>query len=214
MNKLRFLLFSFVIVGLSAISEAQIFTGFGVQTGINYGESVIKETFTSEGVDFNYATDEADVAVNWGIFTRFEFGKIVFQPQILASNYNTKMRLSAPEFDSILTLKQNRFDIPLLLGYAPTKSFRFLIGPVYTRQLENKVQTDEFLFDEFKTIFNGGSWALQMGFGFDMGRLNIDCKYETNLGNITDSVTLKGTEFAFDQRSNSVQVTLGYDFIK
>lgn len=195
-------------------ANAQRFTALGIQTGINYGESVINKTFTSNGVNYDYITDEADVAVNWGLFARFRFAKIVFQPQILASNYNTKMRLSSPNFDSILTLQQNRFDIPLLFGFEPNKHVRALIGPVYTRMLENKVQSNKFLYDEFGTLFQGGTWALQMGFGFDMGRLNIDCKYETNLGNVTDSVKLKGNEFNFDQRQNTVQVTLGYDFIK
>lgn len=214
MMKLKIIGLVGLIVATFSYSAAQKFSGFGVLTGINYGESVIKETFTSNGVMFDYATDEADVAVSWGLFARFEVAKIVFQPQILASNYNTKMRLSSPNFDSILTLKQNRFDIPLLFGYAPNKHVRALIGPVYTRMLENKVQTNEFLFDEFKSVFKGGTWALQLGFGFDMGRLNIDCKYETSLGRITDSIIIKGETFAFDQRKNSVQVTLGYDFIK
>lgn len=194
--------------------QAQIFNGFGVATGVNYGESVIKETFTSNGVNYKYATDEADVAITWGVFTRFKVRKFIFQPQLMASNYNTKMRLSSPEFDSILTLKQNRFDIPLLFGYAPTKHTRLLLGPVYTRMLENKVQTNEFLFKESRQIFNGGTWALQLGFGFDMGRLAIDCKYETSLGRIAESATLKGHEFNFDQRNNTVQLVLGYDFIK
>ncbi len=206
------LLFSLCTLALG--SSAQIFNALGIQTGINYGEAVIDKTFTSNGTNYKYATDEADVAVNWGVFARFKVTKFIFQPGLLASNYNTRMRLSSPEFDSIFTLKQNRFDIPLLLGYAPTKSTRVLLGPVYTRMLENKVQTNEFLYDEFRTIFNGGSWALQMGFGFDMGRLAIDCKYETSLGKLTDSVTIKGYQANFDQRQNTVQVSLGYDFIK
>ena len=208
------ILLSILMLSVGQHVSAQIFTAFGIQTGVNYGESVIKETFTDNGVDFKYATDEADVAINWGVFMRFEVMKFGFQPQILASNYNTKMRLSSPEFDSILTLKQNRFDIPLLFAYAPNKRFRLLTGPVYTRMLENKVQTNEFLFEEFGQIFNGGSWAWQMGFGFDLGRLAIDCKYETSLGRIADDVTIRGKQYDFDQRSNTLQFTLGYDFIK
>ncbi len=206
-----------LIVGLvcsTLQSQAQIINGLGIATGINYGESVIKETFRSNGVDYQYASDEADVAITWGIFGRIKVTKFIFQPQLMASNYNTKMRLSSPEFDSILTLKQNRFDIPLLFGYAPTKHTRLLLGPVYTRMLENKVQTDKFLFEESRFLLKDGTWALQMGFGFDMGRLAIDCKYETSLGRIADAATIRGQEFKFDQRNNTVQVVLGYDFIK
>ncbi|MFT5725222.1 MAG: hypothetical protein ACI9JN_002346 [Bacteroidia bacterium] len=203
-----------LLMVIKSNASGQIFNAFGIATGINYGESVIKETFTSNGTNYKYVTDEADVAITWGVFARFKFTKFVFQPQLMASNYNTKMRLSAPAFDSILTLKQNRFDIPLLFGYAPTKHTRLLLGPVYTRVLENKVQTNDFLFKESKEIFKGGSWAMQMGFGFDMGRLAIDCKYETSLGKIADSAALKGYQFDFDHRNNTIQIMLGYDFIK
>ncbi|MCB9261529.1 MAG: outer membrane beta-barrel protein [Flavobacteriales bacterium] len=192
---------------------SQTFNAFGVKVGANYGESIINETFSQGGVDFNYATHEADVAVPWGIFTRFKVSKVVFQPEVLASNYKTKMKLSSPNYDSILTLKQNRFDIPLLFGYAPIKRFRLLTGPVYTKMLENNVGTNEFLFKEFKTVLNGGSWAWQLGFGFNIGKINIDCKYETSLGKLGDSVTIKGQEFKFDQRNNTVQVTLGLNFV-
>lgn len=213
-NYLKILLCLGLLLIIGSTAQSQVFNALGVATGVNYGETVIKETFTSNGVNYKYATDEADVAITWGIFTRFKVRKFVFQPQLMASNYNTKMRLSSPEFDSILTLKQNRFDIPLLFGYAPTKHTRLLLGPVYTRMLENKVQTNEFLFKESKQIFNGGTWALQLGFGFDMGRLAIDCKYETSLGRIAESATLKGHQFDFDQRNNTVQLVLGYGFIK
>jgi hypothetical protein len=213
-NYYKLLFFLVFVTALTPKTHAQILNGLGIATGINYGESVIKETFNTNGVDYRYATDEADVAITWGVFTRIKISKFIFQPQLMASNYNTKMRLSSPEFDSILTLKQNRFDIPLLFGYAPTKHTRLLLGPVYTRMLENKVQTNEFLFKESKQLLNGGTWAMQLGFGFDMGRLAIDCKYETSLGRIAESATLKGHRFDFDQRNNTVQVMLGYDFIK
>lgn len=214
LNTLHKLLIALALGFCSQAANAQIFNGFGVQAGVNYGESVIKETFTSDGVQYQYATDEADVAVNWGVFARLKFTKIIFQPQIMASNYNTKMRLSSPEYDSILTFQQNRFDIPLLFGYAPTKKTRLLLGPVYTKQLENKVHTTKFLFKESKSVFKDGTWALQAGFGFDLGRLAIDCKYETSLGKLADSFDANGYQVNFDHRNNTVQVVLGYDFIK
>ena len=195
-------------------ASGQVFNGLGFQLGLNYGQSVVKETFTSNGVNWKYATDEADVAVSWGFFGRAKLGKFIIQPQLMASNYNTKMRLSSPEYDSILSLRQNRFDIPLLLGYAPSKKTRLLAGPVYTKMLENKVHTGDFLFKESKTIFNDGSWAMQLGVGVDIGRLAIDVKYETSLGKLGDSVTINGSSFDFDQRNNTIQFIIGYDFIK
>ncbi len=207
------LIFALACASIVTTSSAQ-FKALGLKTGVNYSESVIKETFTSNGTDFTYATHEADVAIAWGIFMRAKFLHFFFQPEILASNHNTRMKLSSINFDSLSTLKQNRVDIPLLIGYSRKDKIRAYLGPVYTKMIDNPIFSEEFIYEESRTLFNGGSWGFQMGFGFDMGRLAVDARYETSLGNISDKVVIKDREFNFDHRMNTVQVTLGYDFIK
>lgn len=211
-NMQKLLLF-FSLVVLSVQSQAQ-FKALGLKTGVNYGESVIKETFNSNGTDFTYATHEADVAIAWGIFARAKFLHFFFQPELMASNHQTKMKLSSVTFDSIISMKQNRVDIPLLVGYSRKDRVRAFMGPVYTRNIENGVFTEKFLFEELRTIFQGGTWGYQLGFGFDMGRLCLDARYETSLGRISNQVTIKNRDFQFDHRMNTVQVTLGWDMVK
>ncbi|MFT5156558.1 MAG: hypothetical protein ACI83I_001106 [Bacteroidia bacterium] len=216
MIRCKTILISFVLLFFITSSiQAQIgIKALGLKAGVNYGESVIKETFKDGGTDFTYATHEADVALSWGLFTRLKVLNYFFQPEIMASSQNTRMKLSSADFDSFLTLKQNRFDIPLMIGFSKMDKIRAFTGPVYTRLLENRVMTDEFLFKESKELFKNGTWAWQLGFGFDLGRLAIDMRYETSLGRLKYEVQLRNQTFKFDQRNNSVQVYVGYDLIK
>ena len=202
-----------LIVSMSAAS-AQSFKAFGLKLGVNYGESVIKETFSANGADWTYASEEADVGISYGMFGRVRFKSLFFQPELLATNHQTKMKLSSITYDSILNLKQNRFDIPLLIGYSRKDRVRGYLGPVYTKMTEDPVFSEDFFRSEIREIFSGGTWAFQIGFGFDMAFLTIDARYETNLGQFQDNVNLLGQSFDFDHRSNTVQVTIGWDFVR
>lgn len=206
------ILICFLFLFLGSNSFAQ-FKAFGFKTGVNYGESVIKETFTANGTDFTYASQEADVAMVWGMFARAKIKFLFFQPEILGSDHQTTMKLSSVNMDSVFRLKQNRIDIPLLIGYSRKDKIRAYMGPVYTKMLSQSVFTSDFYYDELPEIFIGGTWGYQLGFGFDMGPLMVDARFETSLGLIGNKVTLKGNEYHFDHRMNTVQVTVGWDLI-
>ena len=132
----------------------------------------------------------------------------------MLSDHKTKMRISSINLDSVQTLRQNRIDIPLLIGYSRKDRLRGYVGPVYTRVLQNEVTSDEFLHDEVRDIFTNGSWAMQMGMGFDMGPLVVDVRYETSLGRLSNMITIGGHDFNFDHRNNVLQVSLGWDFVR
>lgn len=202
-----------LLLSSSFVSNAQL-TAVGIKTGLNYSSAVIDETFTNGGTNWKYATEEAQVAPLFGVFARIKFLPILFQPEILLSDHKTTMRVSSISVDSLQTLRQNRIDIPLLIGFSRKDRLRGFVGPVYTRILENEVTSDEFLHDEVRDIFEDGTWALQFGLGFDMGRVMVDVRYETSLGQITNGVTLGGREYQFDHRNNVLQVSLGWDFIR
>ena len=210
---MRILLSTLVLLIGSVTANAQ-FKAFGVKVGVNYGESVIKETFSASGTNFTYATEEADVGLSYGLFGRVKAKSFFFQPELLATNHQTKMKLSSITVDSILNLKQTRFDIPLLIGYSRKDRVRGYLGPVYTKLTEEPVFSEGFFRSDLRQIFNGGTWAFQLGFGFDMWVLAIDARYETNLGQFKDNVQINGHDFNFDHRMNTVQVTVGWDFVR
>jgi len=210
MKKIGFVL---ALALLAMSSEAQI-KAVGLKTGLNYSSAVINETFTSSGTNWKYVTEEAEVAPLFGAFVRIKMFHLFVQPELMFSDHKTTMRVSSINLDSLQTFRQNRIDVPLLIGYSRKDRLRGFIGPVYTRVLENKITSDAFLHDEVRDLLENGSWALQMGMGFDMGPLALDLRYETSLGRIANKVNLGGHDFNFDHRNSIFQVSLGWDFVR
>lgn len=202
-----------VLALLATSSQAQL-KALGLKTGLNYSSSAVNETFANQGNTWKYVTEEAEVAPLFGVFFRFKVRPIFVQPEFVLSDHKTTMRISSINLDSIQTFRQNRMDIPLLIGYSKKDRLRGYIGPVYTKVLQHEVTSDEFLHDEIRDLFQGGSWAMQMGMGFDMGPLVVDIRYETSLGQLTNMVSIGGQDFNFDHRNNILQVSLGWDFVR
>jgi hypothetical protein len=210
MKKISILAF---LVLTSTITFAQI-KAFGVKAGLNYSSTSIKETYANSGINWDYVSDEAQVAPVFGVFARVKILPIFFQPELLLSDHKTTMRVSSINLDSLHTLRQNRFDLPLLFGYSKKDRLRAYIGPVYTRILQNKVTSKAFREDELGKLFENGTWAVQLGVGFDLGPIVADIRYETSLGRIRNEISIGGYPFNFDHRNNVLQVTLGWDFVR
>ena len=204
---------AFCLLLFKPCADAQTLKAFGLRTQMNYGASQVNRIINSNGVDYTYATKEADVGLSFGLFTRLKVARLFLQPEFLVSDYNTVMTLSSINFDSIINLRQNRVDIPLLVGYSTRDRLRLYGGPVYTKLLEHNITSDEFLFKDIFNLTTGGHWGFAAGLGFDMGQLTLDVRYETSLSRFGDSFQFRSQEFQFDQRANVVQVCFGWDFI-
>ncbi len=201
-----------VLVGSMQISIGQM-KGLGAKGGVNYSSILLSETVTQNGLDWNYAKKDADVGLVVGLFGRAYTKNNFIQPEIILSQHRYSTTISSVNFDTIRKLNINRMDIPLMLGYSKKDRFRFMLGPVYTKQLLHSPFVDDFYNQDMAEFFRDGSWAAQIGIGFDIGSLCIDFRYETNLSAFGDEVVIRGETFKFDYRSSVFQLTAGIDFI-
>lgn len=206
-KKLLLLIFS----TLPFMLNAQI-TALGGKGGVNYADILFDETLTKDGVDFTYASKDADVGLVVGFFGRAYKKNTFLQPEVLFSQHKYTTRISSVNFDTLRNIKMNRVDIPLLLGYSKRDHFRIMIGPVYTKQLQFSPFDDGFYNSDMKHFFTDGVWAAQAGIGFDLGGLCLDLRYETNLSAFGDEVEIRGKTIKFDYRSSVIQLTAGIDF--
>ena len=196
---------------LSQCTNAQL-KGLGTKAGVNYSSILFDKTFTKNGVDFTYAKEEADVGVVLGFFGRGYIKKTFIQPEFLFSKHNYTTRISAINLDTLRQINLTRVDLPIMIGYSKKDKFRVMMGPVYTKQMQYSPFVDEFYDKDMKNFFKLGSWAAQVGFGFDLGSLCFDLRYETNLSAFGDKVEIRGRTYKFDYRSSVIQATIGIDF--
>lgn len=206
-----FLLF-WVAFGCAQSGIGQI-KALGAKGGVNYASILVDETLTKDGINWNYAKKDADVGLVVGFFTRAYAKNTFIQPEVILSQHRYSTKISNVNFDTLRKLNINRMDIPLMLGYSKKDRFRIMLGPVYTKQLNHSPFVDEFYSQDMSQFFRDGSWAAQIGIGFDIGSVCIDFRYETNLSAFGDEVIIRGETYKFDYRSSVFQLTAGIDFV-
>ena len=210
---MRSLLVILFLISLSLTASSQTFT-LGPKGGINYSSIVINETFTSEGVDFTYATQEAKVAPVFGGFLRLNLGSFFIQPEALWSQDKSEIKLSSANFSELHTLKINKIDIPIMAGFTLAKAIRFYGGPVISYIQDAKLEGSEKVFESFAHKYEDKTLGYQAGLGFDISRLSFDFRYGSNLSDLATSAVISGEEFNFDTRKQTIQATVGIKLFK
>ncbi len=197
-----------LVVLIAAIAGyGQTFT-LGPKVGINYSKVAIDENFNSNGINFDYITKDAKVGFVAGGFMRLNFDRINIQPEVLLSQETSTVELSSNAIDEVQTIRYTKFDVPLLMGYNIGESFRVQAGPVRTKVINATVKDDDFwtAVDES----DKATWGAQFGVGFDIDRVGVDLRYETNLSRFGSEFQVGNQTMEFDQRRNIFQITIGY----
>lgn len=204
---------------MTTFSQQKIFT-VGLRAGVNLSQFSGNDlSLSSGGKNFSFkANDTRAYGFVGGIFMRF--GKTVFiQPEILLSQKGGKFdvfedgKINGRTIDFKLT----NIDFPVLIGVKISDVLRINAGPIATFRLSDsgnlRDSIKEYQGREANEIFNDVILGYQAGVGFDIGKLNIDLRYE---GNINDVVNVKfsdaSTASKFAAKGNSLQATLGFNF--
>lgn len=209
---LRILIALLTILSITA-AQAQFIT-LGPKVGIGYSKILIDETFTSEGTDFTYATQDARVGLLYGAFGRIKIGPLFFQPELVFTQDKTDIAVSSVSFDEVQTLTVNKMDIPLLFGLKFGKVFKLMGGPVKSYVQSTHVRSPSDMWDSYKSNMDDATWGFQVGAGFDIGRFMLEGRYEGGFGPIASEATIGNETYQFDHRQETFQFSLGYMIFK
>lgn len=210
--KKTILISAFILLALNT-SIAQIFT-LGPKAGINYSELLIDETFTHEGVDFTYATQEAKVSFAYGAFARIKIGSFFVQPEIVFTRDQTDIELKSVNLLETQTLSINKMDIPVNAGIMIGNFLRLQGGPVFSYVQSAHVNSPTKIWDSFADNYSNSTLGYQVGVGLDIGRITLDGRMEGNLSSLGTQMTIGSETFQFDHRQKTFQITVGYKLIK
>lgn len=194
-------------------AQAQVLT-FGPRVGISYSKMVADETFTSEGTDFEYATQDAKVGLLYGAFGRIKAGPVFIQPEIAFTQDKTEIEVSSINLDEIQTLTVNKLDIPILAGVKLGKYLKVMGGPVNSYIRSTHVHSPTDLWDSYRSEMEESTWGYQLGAGLEMGRFMMDARYEGRFGPVINEATIGNQTYTFDHRSQIFQFSLSYKLIK
>ena len=171
------LLFVFLLLSFYAFSQALPTFQLGVKGGMNLAKFKTKDTFSSDNKGGYYG----------GIWARIGGAGIHLQPELYLSGKNSSLVTASGQENSV---KFTSLDVPILIGTkigAAGFGVRLNTGPVFTFILDEKQNFGQAASSAFNGNFKDKALAWQFGVGLDIGKLNIDGRYESGLSQINSA---------------------------
>lgn len=181
---------------------------FGVKAGASTDFTFTDLTFKNTDVTIQ-SLKEAEWGVQGGVFMRVSFAGLYVQPEFLiatATNSVSYDDVEAGGAPVIYHQKFNKINIPVLVGLK-IAFLRVNAGPAAS-----------ILIGDPKEIIQGATYkkatfGYQAGVGLDLfKRLTFDIRYEGNLNQFGDEITIAGETFKLDDRTGALLLQVGLIF--
>lgn len=163
MKKLILIFLLTELISLKSTAQQE----FGIKGGVNI--STIENYFIYAGNSNKYK-----IGLNAGIFTRFKFKKLLFQPELFYSQKGSNYTTSIGD----RTLNLNYFSLPLLGGYALSDKFTFLAGPELNFGLG------------IPTAFKKFDLTINFGLSYNLKKIGFDIRYDYGFDNLAEGYQL------------------------
>jgi len=172
------LLLIFSLSGFYAFSQALPTFQLGIKGGMNLAKFKTTNTFSSDNKGGYYG----------GIWARIGGAGIHLQPELYLTGKNSSLVTQTGQENNV---KFTSLDVPVLIGTkigAAGFGLRLNTGPVFTFMLnEPKQNFGQAASSSFNGKFKDATLAWQFGVGLDIGKLNIDARYESGLSEINSA---------------------------
>lgn len=186
---------------------------WGVKFGASTNNLAIDQNITTNsGQLLLEKAKDASYGFHGGLFVRLSLLGIYIQPEILFATAENKISITdiGQTTAEIRSQKFNKLDIPVLLGFK-LGPLRINGGPAATIMLSSPKE----LFDtqNYESLYKSATFGYQAGIGVDiLKKLTLDLRYEGNLNQFGNELTIGSETFALDQRSSAISLSLGLIF--
>lgn len=195
-----------VVLTFSLSANAQI--DFGLRAGANFTDMNLKDFGNAQFYD-DLSNGGRGVGYHAGVYLKLKLLILKIQPELLYTRIQGSLEATDALTGNKVTedVGVNRFDIPLLavFGLGPV---RLGLGPVYSYQFSSV--GDVFEDDGV----NNSAWNAQLLAGFELGKIQLDLRYEFGLSSSLDYLGLvntNGNNVDVTARPDQIIVALGYE---
>ncbi|MFN3444669.1 MAG: porin family protein [Bacteroidia bacterium] len=146
----------------------------------------------------------------FGGFVRTSAAGFFIQPEILLTQRRGVFTDDSTKLTVTNTLTY--LDVPVLFGYK-LAVFRFSAGPNFQFLMGANQDAPDILKDPnfSKDNFNAASVGIQVGVGVNLGKINLDARYDGSIGDLGKTITTaSGKQVSYSTRANMFQLTIGY----
>lgn len=186
-----------------------------ITTGIKFGANLSQIKSDGKGQAYFENDETRSVGFTGGVFARFG-NKFFIQPEIMISTKGGKLTVfESALFDTKKTIdyRSTYLDFPVLVGGKIGDVVRLNVGPVATFLINQDGKFKDNFNEENEPAFSKAILGYQAGVGFDIGRINLDMRYE---GNVNDVFNIdyndQQTASKFAAKGNLFLFTVGFAF--
>ncbi len=200
------------IIFLALVLAAPIYSqlNFGLKAGASTDFTFTYQTL--EGTDFEVVLQNAKTA-EWGfqggVFMRISLGALYIQPEVLFATATNSVSYDDVEGTGaavIYNQKFNKLNIPILFGLK-LGPLRINAGPAASVMISDVTDVIE------GATYKRATFGYQAGLGVDLfKKLTLDLRYEGNLNQFGDEITIGGQTFNLDDRTGAILVQVGLIF--
>lgn len=195
------------LVGSCMVSAQEKGITFGVKAGLNYGDNGRIEVSDITGAGGNILRENANdrVGYHFGVFLRGKLtDNLYLKPELQYTQNRSTYDIDSRKLDYDV----KKIDLPILLGFKVLGPVHVFGGPALQYIVDNDLE--DVRLGDVKNNFTVG---LQFGAGIQLGKLNVDLRYERGLSdNQAGAIdTITNTSVRVDSRPNQFIVSLGLD---
>ncbi len=187
----------FVLVGLSAFSQAQV--AIGIKGGLNFANI----DASSLNAAYNSRT-----GYHGGAFVLVKLGKIGIQPELIYSKQGSTVRINSTDIES----NYDYFNIPIVLKLYTVAGINIQVGPQFGFASGNIPYTSVTGQGQTVTLYDklkGSDISAALGLGWDAPfGLTFDARYNLGLTKINEGALAK------DVKNQVIQISVGYKLFK
>jgi len=206
-------LLTFLTISMLAAPVLQSQISIGPRFGISNSKVKVEENFNNNGEQISYETADSEVGIHAGAFARIEVLGIYVQPELLFTSSGGKVKVESEDRgEEIWNLTYNKLDMPVMAGIKFLKILRVQAGPKFSLMLSSDAR-DIDVYENVENNYNQASVGYQAGIGIDISDIYIDLKYENNLSNVGQSISIGDQEFSTDTRNPLIMLIVGYNIL-
>ncbi|WP_020526920.1 porin family protein [Flexithrix dorotheae] len=211
------LFFALLVLVTIQTANAQLLK-FGLRAGLSSSSVKANDLLISSQDELNeflLKTGDSKVGYHVGLMSQINIPILPFaiMPELLLTNTGGEYQVKDVASGEIRKADVSfaRLDFPILLAFK-LGPLRLNAGPIGSIILSEDNGLEDIGADVSQS-FNGATWGYQAGLGVDLAKkVALDLKYEGNLSDLGDKITVGGKDYNFDTRTNQLILSLGYYF--
>ena len=212
MKKIALITLVVFIMSISHLYSSGI--DIGLRGGLNFASvpsSVELENITNRNLTVE-ALPDSYTGYHLGVVADLSLFGLYVRPELLFTQTGQEMRVTEPitgdngYMEDYITQEFSHISIPVTVGWSigPLRLGIGPVGSVLLDETEGNLEEYDINFD-----YNDVTIGYQAMAGIRFGNLLLDFKYQGNLSDFGDGVTVGGQEFDFDNQPSQYILSLG-----